>query len=128
MSVVQELLEIKDFLNEKVDKYNHPDFIETDPIQIPHLFSDKNDIEISAFFASTIAWGQRVTIIKNMQKLIALMDHAPYEFVINSSEKAIEPDSSEGEELELLSLLVEKMCMFPFISRLIIPSFSKRSQ
>ena len=86
MLLTQEILEIKDFLNEKVEKYNHPDFIETDPIQIPHLFSDRNDIEISAFFASTIAWGQRVTIIKNMQKLIALMDHSPYEFVLNSSE------------------------------------------
>ena len=67
MSIAQELPDIRDFLNEKAEKYNHPDFIETDPIQIPHLFSDKNDIEIAAFFASTIAWGQRVTIIKNMQ-------------------------------------------------------------
>ncbi len=90
MSVAQELIEIKDFLNEKVDKYNHPDFIETDPIQIPHLFSDKNDIEISAFFASTIAWGQRTTIIKNMQKLMALMDYNPYEFIMNSSEKDLD--------------------------------------
>lgn len=90
MSVVQELLEIKDFLNEKADQYNNPDFIETDPIQIPHLFSDKNDIEISAFFASTIAWGQRTTIIKNMQKLIALMDHDPYEFIMSSSEKDLD--------------------------------------
>jgi HTH-type transcriptional regulator / antitoxin HigA len=29
-------------------------------------------------------------------------------FLINSSENAIEPDSLEGEEMELLSLLVEK--------------------
>ena len=90
MRVAQELLEIKDFLNEKADKYNHPDFIETDPVQIPHLFSEKNDIEISAFFASTIAWGQRTTIIKNMQKLTALMDHAPYEFIMNSYERDLD--------------------------------------
>jgi len=82
-----ELPEIKDLLNEKAEKYNHPDFIVTDPIQIPHLFSDINNIEISAFLASTIAWGQRVTIIKNMQRLITLMDNAPYEFVMNSSEQ-----------------------------------------
>lgn len=90
MNVARELIEIKDFLNEKADKYNHLNFIETDPIQIPHLFSDNNDIEISAFFASTIAWGQRTTIIKNMQKLIALMDHDPYEFIMNSSEKDLD--------------------------------------
>jgi len=88
-----ELSEIKDFLNEKAEKYNHPDFIETDPIQIPHLFSDKNDIEISAFLASTIAWGQRVTIIKNMQRLLSLMDNAPYEFVMNSSEQDLDRQS-----------------------------------
>ena len=85
-----ELPEIKDLLNEKAEKYNHPDFIETDPIQIPHLFSDNNNIEISAFLASTIAWGQRATIIKNMQRLISLMDNAPYEFVMNSSEKDLD--------------------------------------
>lgn len=87
MNIELQLHDIRDFLNEKAEKYNHPDFIETDPIQIPHLFSDKNDIEIAAFFASTIAWGQRVTIIKNMHKLIALMDHSPYDFIMNSSEK-----------------------------------------
>lgn len=80
-------LEIKEFLDEKTEKYNHPDFIESDPIQIPHLFSEKNDIEIAAFFASAIAWGQRATIIKNMQRLISLMDHAPFDFIMNSSEK-----------------------------------------
>ncbi|MFC2096526.1 TIGR02757 family protein [Bacteroidota bacterium] len=83
----KEIPDLKNFLDEKAEKYNHTDFIESDPIQIPHLFSDKNDIEIVAFLSSTIAWGQRVTIIKNMQKLIALMDHSPYEFIMNSSEQ-----------------------------------------
>lgn len=90
MELTKDLLEIRDFLNEKSQKYNHPDFIETDPIQIPHLFTEKNDIEIAAFFASTIAWGQRVTIIKNMQKLVSLMDHAPYEFIMSSTERDLE--------------------------------------
>lgn len=82
--------EIKSFLDEKAEKYNHKDFIETDPIQIPHQFSNINDIEIIAFLASTIAWGQRVTIIKNMQKLTALMDYSPYEFIKDSTEKDLE--------------------------------------
>jgi len=81
---------IKEFLEEKVDKYNHTSFIDTDPIQIPHSFSDKNDIEISAFLASTIAWGQRVTIIKSLQKLMALMDHSPFDFVLNHSVNDLE--------------------------------------
>jgi len=84
------LKELKEFLDEKAEKYNHSDFINTDPIQIPHQFNDIPDIEISAFLSSTIAWGQRVTIIKNMQKLIALMDHTPYDFIINSTEKDLD--------------------------------------
>lgn len=79
--------ELKDFLDEKAQKYNHPDFINTDPIQIPHLFTDKNDIEISGFLAASIAWGQRVTIINNLHKLISLMDHAPSEFILNYREQ-----------------------------------------
>ena len=90
MSIEIEMPDLKYFLEEKAEKYNNRDFIESDPIQIPHLFSDKNDIEIAAFFASTIAWGQRVTIIKNMHKLISLMDNAPYDFVMNCSEKELE--------------------------------------
>ena len=60
--------EMKDFLNEKVEKYNRPEFIETDPIQIPKSFSSFEDIEISGFLSSVIAWGQRKSIIKNHKK------------------------------------------------------------
>ena len=90
MNLNKEHQNIKSFLDEKAAKYNHPDFIETDPIQIPHQFTEVNDIEISGFLASTIAWGQRITIIKNMQKLNALMDYAPYEFIMEHSEKDLE--------------------------------------
>ncbi len=76
-----------DFLNEKVAQYNHPDFIETDPIQIPHSFSKKEDIEISGFLASTIAWGNRKMIINNAQKIMNCMDHAPHDFIINHTSK-----------------------------------------
>ncbi|MCB2197601.1 MAG: TIGR02757 family protein [Bacteroidetes bacterium] len=86
----KELSGIKEFLDEKAEKYNHPDFISTDPVQIPHQFTDIHDIEIAGFLTATIAWGQRVTIIKNMQRLIALMDHAPYEFIMNFSNKDLE--------------------------------------
>ena len=50
-------LKIKEFLDYKSKKYNNPSFIHDDPIQIPHLFQKKEDIEISAFLTATIAWG-----------------------------------------------------------------------
>ena len=75
--------ELKIFLDEKVIQYNSPKFITSDPIQIPHEFSTKEDIEIAAFLTATIAWGNRKSIIKNAQKMMTLMGNSPYDFVIN---------------------------------------------
>jgi uncharacterized protein (TIGR02757 family) len=68
-------------LNDRAKRYNSVDFIETDPIQIPHRFNRKEDIEIAAFLTATIAWGQRKSIINNANRLMELMDHSPYEFI-----------------------------------------------
>jgi uncharacterized protein (TIGR02757 family) len=77
--------DIKAFLDEKVVLYNHPRFIESDPIQIPHTYSLKEDIEIAGFLTATIAWGNRKMIIKNAQKMMCLMGNSPYDFVMSSS-------------------------------------------
>jgi len=74
--------ELKQFLDAKVQQYNTTEFLENDPIQIPHLFSKKEDIEIAAFLTSAIAWGNRKSIIKSAKRIVALMDHAPYDFVM----------------------------------------------
>ena len=79
--------ELKEFLEEKYDLYNRPQFIESDPIFVPHQFTRKEDIEIAAFFTATFAWGQRPTIIRNGLRLMELMDNQPYEFVARHSEK-----------------------------------------
>lgn len=78
--------ELKEFLDEKVLQYNHPNFIESDPIQIPHRFSVKEDIEISAFFAATMAWGNRKMIINKASDLMNRMGNSPFDFVMNYSE------------------------------------------
>lgn len=78
--------ELKSFLDEKVSTYNRPSFIETDPIQIPHLFTQKEDIEIAGFLVATIAWGNRKSIINNGKRLMELMGHSPYDFVMGFSE------------------------------------------
>jgi uncharacterized protein (TIGR02757 family) len=82
--------ELKEFLDEKVDLYNNPKFIESDPIQIPHQFSLKEDIEIAAFLSATIAWGNRKMIINNAQKLMNLIGNSPYDFVMSHSENDLE--------------------------------------
>ena len=82
--------ELKEFLDEKVTLYNNPKFIESDPIQIPHLFSKKEDIEIAAFLAATISWGNRTMIIKNSYKMMELLDNSPHDFIINHQEKDLD--------------------------------------
>lgn len=75
--------ELKSFLDFKVEQYNRPEFITSDPVQIPHLFSKKEDIEIAGFLTATIAWGNRKSILKNASSLMEMMDNAPHDFVIN---------------------------------------------
>ncbi len=79
--------DLKEFLDEKYEQYNRIDFIDSDPISIPRKFTKKEDIEIAGFLAATIAWGQRVTIINNADKLMKLMNNNPFEFVMNASIK-----------------------------------------
>jgi uncharacterized protein (TIGR02757 family) len=74
------------YLDAKVAQYNQPGFIANDPISIPHLFTKKQDIEIMGFWAATLAWGQRVTIINKCKELISLMDGAPHDFIMNHEE------------------------------------------
>lgn len=75
-----------ELLERKYEQFNRPDFIPYDPISIPHRYSLKQDIEIMGFWASILAWGQRKTIINKCLELDALMDHAPYDFVLNHQE------------------------------------------
>ena len=90
--------DIKEFLDEKVKQYNNKKFIELDPIQIPHLFKKKEDIEISGFLTSTISWGNRKSIINNSKKMMDLLDNDPYNFVLNHKQK----------DLKLLSKYVHR--------------------
>lgn len=90
--------ELKEFLDEKVDLYNHPNFIESDPIQIPHLYTLKEDIEIAGFLAATIAWGNRKMIINNAKRMMDLMGNSPYDFVM----------SHNGNDLQRLETFVHR--------------------
>jgi uncharacterized protein (TIGR02757 family) len=81
--------DLKEFLDEKVELYNRPAFIESDPISIPHQFTGKEDKEISGFLAASIAWGRRDLILRSSERLIGLMDNRPYEFIINAGKEEL---------------------------------------
>ncbi len=79
--------ELKSFLDFKAEQYNSPLFIESDPIQLPHRFSKKEDIEIAAFLISTIAWGNRKSIIKSGENLLTIMQNSPFDFILNYNDE-----------------------------------------
>lgn len=78
-------IELKEFLDYKVDQFNRPTFIELDPISIPHQFSQKEDIEIAAFLTATISWGNRKAILSAANQMMNLMGESPYDFIMNYS-------------------------------------------
>ncbi|WP_373523096.1 TIGR02757 family protein [Aquiflexum sp.] len=84
-------MDIRSFLDQKVIQYNQHSFIELDPVSVPHRFSKPQDIEIAGFFAATLAWGQRKTIINKCLELMAMMDNSPHDFVLNHSESELKP-------------------------------------
>ncbi len=94
MNIINEGL--RKMLNERVNQYNRPAFIKSDPISIPHMFRKKQDIEIAGFFAAIFSWGNRTTIINKGKELMQLMDNAPYQFI------------TEHEEVDLKKMLLFK--------------------
>ena len=82
-------VDLKEFLDEKYQEYNNVNFIDQDPIQIPHLYTKKKDIEIAGFLTSIISWGNRKSIINSAHKMMEIMDNSPYDFVINSNSSEI---------------------------------------
>lgn len=83
-------VELHDFLDAKYHQYNTPDFILSDPIQIPHRFTKKEDIEIAGFLTASIAWGNRKMIIRNADNIMHIMGNQPYDFLMNTSDKELE--------------------------------------
>lgn len=76
-----------EFLEDAFQQFNNKAFIESDPISVPHLFSKKEDIEISGFLTSVISWGQRKSIIKSAKSMFEMMDNSPYDFIKNHDKK-----------------------------------------
>jgi uncharacterized protein (TIGR02757 family) len=108
----KQFLHLKALLNEKADQYNRPFFIESDPIAVPHRFSQKQDIEIAGFFAAIFSWGQRPTIIAKSMDLMERMDFSPYTFIKDHQEADLKSllgfKHRTFQELDLL-WLVEKL-------------------
>jgi uncharacterized protein (TIGR02757 family) len=82
---------LRELLDDAAARFNSPSFIISDPISIPHCFSDPRDIEIAGFFAAILAWGNRTTIIRSCEKLLNLMDNSPYRFITGHTDEDLKP-------------------------------------
>ncbi len=75
--------DIRELLDSEAKRINHPDFISLDPVQFPRRFSTLPDIEIAALLCASIAWGNRKMICRNCDRMLALMGHDPYNYVMD---------------------------------------------
>lgn len=55
---------LNDNLKRWAEQYETAEFIQSDPVQIPHRYDSRVNIEISAFVTAWIAWGSRKQIIQ----------------------------------------------------------------
>ena len=84
---------LKTRLDELVGRYNVPEFADNDPVGFPRSFSDMADIEISSLLTSTIAWGRRPMILRNAERMHALLGHEPAQFVLHGDIEAVGDDN-----------------------------------
>ncbi len=82
--------QVKALLDDRVLRYESPAFVPDDPISVPHMFSQREDIEIAGLLASTIAWGNRKAIVKKAHEMMTFLDNSPYDFVMNASESELD--------------------------------------
>ena len=82
---------LKELLDAFYDRYDTADFIENDPVSVPHLFTGREDREIAGFLAATVAWGNRRAIVRSGRRMMELMDGAPYEFTLHASPEELRP-------------------------------------
>lgn len=75
--------ELKMLLDREVMRYNCPEFIDDDPVQFPRLYTDKRDIEIASLLVSTIAWGNRTMICRSASRMLDLLEHQPYHYMMD---------------------------------------------
>ncbi len=74
---------LKQVLDSFYREYNFRERILHDPIEFPHKYKNPEDIEVSGFIASCLAYG-RVELFKPVvEKILSLMGEHPYSFLMD---------------------------------------------
>ncbi len=86
--------DVVELLDSEARRINSPDFIDQDPVQFPRRFSSLPDIEITSLLSATIAWGNRKMICRDCNRLLEMMDSAPYAWLMSEAYEDINPDTN----------------------------------
>ena len=100
-------MQIKEILDNLVFQFETEDFIQDDPIQFPHRFKTKTDIEISGFIASLFAYGKRELFINKLNTLFCYFDNSPFLFLETSTNisSVINIDYRFSKNIDIVQIL-----------------------
>ncbi|MCM1483021.1 MAG: TIGR02757 family protein [Muribaculaceae bacterium] len=85
--------DIWQLLESEALRINSPAFIGADPVQFPRRYTALQDIEIASLLCATIAWGNRKMICRDCDRMLALMGHDPYRYVMDGAYEEL-PDGN----------------------------------
>lgn len=125
-------LQFKDAMDLAVEAYNRIEFIETDPISIPHGFKDPLDKEVSGLMTALISWGNRKAILNTARIWMETMDQSPYAFVKSASAMEIKTLSkfiyrtlNADDVITLIDLLRKAYQKHSSLEDVFLPGFKK---
>ena len=95
--------DIKKKLLECAAIYHSPEFIMSDPVQFPHRFTLKQDIEISGLLTAIMSFGNRKQILRKADELHTLMGDSPYQYVLSCRWKSDFPLGKTDSFYRMLS-------------------------
>ncbi len=84
--------DIRFLLDSEAERINCVEFIDKDPVQFPRRFDRLQDVEITALLSAIIAWGNRKMICRDAERMLSLMDHQPYAYVMDKGYEDLNPD------------------------------------
>lgn len=95
--------DIKNKLLMCAEIYHCAGFIASDPVQFPHRYTLKQDIEISGLLTAIMSFGNRKQIRKKADELHGLMGDSPYQYVLSCQWKEDFPAGVKDSFYRMLS-------------------------
>lgn len=95
--------DIKNKLLMCAEIYHCAGFIESDPVQFPHRYTLKQDIEISGLLTAIMSFGNRKQIRKKAEELHGLMGDSPHRYVLSCRWKDDFPAGAKNSFYRMLS-------------------------